>query len=248
MMLGAVWESFISGISGHGIGNAAIGSGGCIALKKELIISFYENRDPNQAVYMASYMKDKFPFLGIPKPKRAMLQSEFIKGAKKQNEIDWEFVIMLWDLPEREFHYLALDYLLALKGTLQKADIDNIKTLIITKSWWDTVDSLAGNVIGTLCATQSELIQSHILKWADSDNIWLVRSAILFQLKFKENTDKELLSSIIISNSNTKEFFINKAIGWMLREYSKTNKEWVRKFIESNALHSLSVREASKYI
>ncbi len=131
---------------------------------------------------------------------------------------------------------------------LQKADIDNLETVIKTKSWWDTVDSLAGNVIGTLCTNEPELIPSHILKWADSDNIWLVRSAILFQLKFKENTDTELLSSIIINNRDTKEFFINKAIGWVLREYSKTNKIWVRTFLESNTLNSLSVREASKYL
>lgn len=217
-------------------------------LNNELILSFYENKDQNQAIYMAAYMKNQFPFLGIPKPQRAILQRDFTKSAKKQPSVDWEFVFLLWDLPEREFQYLAVDYLLALKDKLQKADINHIRTLIMTKSWWDTVDILAGNLIGTLCAAQPELIQSHIVKWADSENIWLVRSAILFQLKFKENTDTQLLSSIIISNSNTKEFFINKAIGWALREYSKTNKIWVRTFLASNSLHPLSLREASKYL
>ena len=88
-------------------------------LNKEMIVSFNENRDPNQAGYMASYMRNIFPFPGIPKPKRAILQREFIKGTKKQKTIDWEFVSLLWDLPEREFQYLALEYLLALKGVLQ---------------------------------------------------------------------------------------------------------------------------------
>ena len=215
---------------------------------KELIKSFNDNTDQTQAVKMAAYMKDNFPFIGIPKPKRALLQNDFIKQAKKQKLIDWNVIFELWDLPEREFQYLAVDYLLALKGSLQKTDIENIKTLIINKSWWDTIDSLAGNITGDICVKHPELIETHILKWSESDNIWLVRTAILFQLKYKEKTNTELLSLIINKNSNTKEFFINKAIGWVLREYSKTNKEWVKTFLGSNMLHPLSVREASKYL
>lgn len=193
-------------------------------------------------------MKDKFSFLGIQKPQRALLQKEFIKQAKKQKKIDWDFVFLLWDLPEREFQYLAVDYLLDLKESLEKSDIDRIKQLIINKSWWDSVDSLASNIIGFLCAKYPELIKSHILSWAESGNIWIVRIAILFQLKYKENTNTELLDLIINKNSNSKEFFITKAIGWALREYSKTNKEWVKDFLEYHTLQPLSVREASKYL
>lgn len=214
----------------------------------ELIKSFNENKNQEQAVKMSAYMKDKFPFMGIPKPERAILQNELIKKVRKEESIDWNFIFKLWDMPEREFQYLAVDYLLVLKDSLQKTDIDNVKTLIINKSWWDTVDSLAEKITGVLCAKYPELIQSHILKWSESDNIWLVRIAILFQLKYKEKTDTELLSLIINNNNNTKEFFINKAIGWVLREYSKTNKEWVKVYLENNKLHSLSVREASKYL
>lgn len=94
----------------------------------------------------------------------------------------------------------------------------------------------------------SRIVQSHILSWAESDNIWLARVGVLFQLKYKENTDTELLKLIIIKNSNSEEFFITKAIGWALREYSKTNKEWVKSFLECNALQPLSVREASRYL
>lgn len=155
---------------------------------------------------------------------------------------------MLWEMPEREFQYLIIDYMTALRHCLHKKDMDNIRTLIITKSWWDTVDTFAVSITGVLCLNYLELIESHILKWAESDSTWLVRTAILFQLKYKEKTDTELLRLIITKNSNTKEFFINKAIGWSLREYSKTNREWVKKFIENNALHSLSVREGSKYL
>ncbi|TGE40239.1 DNA alkylation repair protein [Desulfosporosinus fructosivorans] len=197
---------------------------------------------------MSAYMKDHFQYLGIQKPQRTELQKEFFKQVKKQKRIDWDFIFMLWDLPEREFQYLALDYILALKNGLQKADMDRIKLLIINKSWWDSVDILASNITGNLCAKHQEIVQSHILSWAESDNIWLARVSILFQLKYKENTDAELLKFIITRNSNNKEFFINKAIGWALREYSKTDKEWVKSFLECNTLNTLSVREASKYL
>ncbi len=217
-------------------------------MQEELILSFYENKDLERAAKMAAYMKDQFSFLGIPRPKRNELQKSFIRQARKEKLLDWEFVFRLWDLPEREFQYLALDYLIALTSSLSKADMDRLTDLIVKKSWWDTVDSLAANPIGTLCVKEPELVQSHILNWTDSDNIWLVRTAILFQLKHKEKTDKKLLASIIIGNSSSREFFINKAIGWALREYSKTDKEWVKEFIDSNPLHSLSVREARKYL
>jgi 3-methyladenine DNA glycosylase AlkD len=193
-------------------------------------------------------MKDKFPFLGIQKPLRAELQKEFFRQVKKQKQVDWDFVFRLWDLPEREFQCLAVDYLLVLKDSLQESDMDRIGLLIVNKSWWDSLDGLAANIIGALCARYPELVSSHILSWAENDNIWLVRVAILFQLKYKGNTDTELLKLIINKNSNSKEFFISKAIGWALREYSKTNQEWVKSFLAGNALQPLSVREASKYL
>jgi len=143
---------------------------------------------------------------------------------------------------------LAVDYLIALKDYIKAEDMERIEYLITTKSWWDTVDAIASVVVGQMCRNYPELIESHILNWAKSSNIWLARTAILFQLKYKENTDIDLLSRIIRENSEQKEFFITKAIGWVLREYSKTNQEWVREFIRNNALQPLSIKEGSKYI
>ena len=217
-------------------------------MEKQLIQSFYEHGDLQQATRMSAYMKDKFTFLGIHKPKRAELQKQFLQQARKLKKVNWDFVNVLWDLPEREFQYLALDYLLALKNNLVKSDIEEIERLIIRKSWWDSVDCLATNITGTLCAKYPDLTQSHILSWAGSDNIWLARVGVLFQLKYGEATDTKLLQGIINKNSDYKEFFIAKAIGWALREYSKTDAEWVKSFLASNSLQPLSVREASKYI
>lgn len=209
---------------------------------------FYDNRNNEKAEKMAAYMKNRFPFLGIQKNTRVQLQKDFIRLAKKQGTIHWEFVFSLWDLPEREFQYLALDYLVALKNSLQKTDLSKVEKLITKKSWWDSVDLLASHLIGTLCARYPELVKTKIINWAENDNIWLARTAILFQLKYKEDTNTEQLNYIISKNSFSKEFFITKAIGWALREYSKTSPDWVRTFLECNKLQPLSVREASKYL
>lgn len=213
----------------------------------KLMEAFYQNSNPERASGMAAYMKNQFSFLGLTKPERVALQRAFLNQAKKTAAVDWAFIMRLWGLPEREFQYLALDYLLALSNRLQKEDIDKLEVLITHKSWWDTVDNLA-IITGILCAAYPELVASHMIKWSEDPNIWLVRISVLFQLKYKKETNTEVLSRIIRKNSDTKEFFINKAIGWALREYSKTNKEWVKAFIEDSRLHPLSVREGSKYI
>jgi 3-methyladenine DNA glycosylase AlkD len=217
-------------------------------MNEELIKTLYRSADPERAVPMAAYMKNKFPFLGIAKPQRAALASPFIRQAIRTAAADWPFIFRLWALPEREFQYCAVDHLLALKDTLSQADIDNVAELITAKSWWDTVDSLAAVVVGALCAKYSGLVVSHILPWSASPNIWLARTAILFQLKYKEKTDRELLGRIIANNAGSKEFFISKAIGWALREYSKTDPAWVKAFIAGTRLQPLSVREGSKYV
>lgn len=215
---------------------------------EELIRLLNANRNPQLAEGMAAYMKNQFAFLGIPKPERTKLQKNFIKQAKKQGRIEWQDVYALWDLPEREYQYVALDYLEELRKYLQPADIHHLQTLIVMKSWWDTVDKIATIPVGSLCLQHPELVKDCVMAWAESDNMWLARTAILFQLKYKEHTDTGVLAAVIEKNSSSKEFFINKAIGWILREYSKTDKEWVREFLNTHTLAPLSVREASKYL
>lgn len=215
---------------------------------EQIIQEFKDNADQEQALPMARYMQNRFPFLGLKRPVRSKIQAQFLRGARKLPEINWEFVIRCWDLPEREYQYLAVDYLNACAGLLRKEDMPRLAFLITNKSWWDTVDLIAARLVGGMCRSYPEFKHDYILNWASGDNIWLARTAILFQLKYKENTDKELLNKIILLNNNSREFFINKAIGWILREYSKTDKEWVKSFINNNPLQPLSVREGSKYL
>ena len=214
---------------------------------KEVFQLFREHADEQQAIEMSAYMRDMFPFLGLPKPTREKLQREFITAAKKATSVDWSFVKTCWAM-EREFQYLALDYLRALTPLLGADDIPRLRELAITKSWWDTVDCLDA-IVGEI-ALRSPQLNAVLLLWSADKNFWLRRIAIDHQLQRKERTDTALLEQIIVNNFGQKEFFINKAIGWALREYSKTDSAWVSDFINRyrKELAPLSIREASKYL
>lgn len=196
---------------------------------------------------MRAYMRDQFQFLGISSPERRELCRDFLKAAKK-GPVDWGFVFECWGRPEREYQYLAADYLYRVGSALSPSDIPNIRKIIVTKSWWDTVDSL-DVLVGDIALRYPE-VNGIILEWSTDDNIWLRRTAIDHQLTRKDKTDTELLERILINNLGQDEFFINKAIGWSLREYSKTDPEWVRAFIDEHKLEMrpLSIREGSKYL
>lgn len=208
---------------------------------------FYNSRNEEQAVPMANYMKNLFPFLGLKKPERVSISKWFIKERKKDAEVDWKFIHQCFEMPEREFQYLAIYYMEKVVDLFTPDDMNNIEQLLITKSWWDSVDAI-NKIVGHIAMRYPKMKEDTISKWIKSDNIWLNRISIIFQLKYKEKTDTEFLSKAIIYNSQSDEFFKNKAIGWALREYSKTNKEWVRNFIENNQLSKLSIREGSKYL
>ena len=131
-----------------------------------------------------------------------------------------DFVKALWEKDEREYQYAAIDYLSRTLKKLDKAHLPLIEELIVTKSWWDTVDLLATKPVGTIARKHPEVISETIETYAFGEHLWLRRTAILFQLKYKEHTDEELLYRYIRQNQTSKEFFIQKAIGWALRELS----------------------------
>lgn len=214
-----------------------------------LIQRFQENANAENAVPMEKYMKNQFPFLGIKTPKRRELMKEFFQASGILTlELQEDFIWHLWELDEREYQYAAMDYLERSLKKLEKKHLLLCEKLITTKSWWDTVDALAAKAVGTIAAKYPEVISEKIDGWAEGDHLWLRRTALLFQLKYKEKTDEALLYRYIFLNKDSREFFIQKAIGWALREYSKTNPAAVKQFIESHTLPKLSVREGSKYI
>ena len=206
-----------------------------------------KHRDEKVGAQMSAYMQNKFPFLGIQKPKLKELEKPFFAETRKA-DIDWGFVRACWDKDYREAQYAALDYLKTKVRKLERDDLPKLKGLITTKPWWETVDTIDA-FVGHIVMQNPEL-EEEMLAWSVSDDIWLRRVAIDFQQEYKEKTNTGLLEKIIINNFGSKEFFINKAIGWSLRDYSKVDPSWVRDFIKryGDRMDKLSVREASKYL
>ena len=205
-------------------------------------------RDEERAPQMSAYMRNQFPFLGIASAPRKAAYKKIFATAKKEKIVDFDFVDQCFKREEREFQSAGVDYLLAIQNCLVPEDLPKLKQCIQTKFWWDTVDGLDG-VVGSIVQRYPEC-KPILLEWSVADDIWLRRVAIDHQLGFKSKTDTVLLEEIIKNNLNQKEFFINKAIGWSLRDFSKTNPDWVRAFISAhkNDLSNLSIREGSKYV
>jgi 3-methyladenine DNA glycosylase AlkD len=155
----------------------------------------------------------------------------------------------LWSLPQREFQYTAMGLVSKLEKNVDEDFITTIEYLITTKSWWDTVDALAGHAVGSQFKRFPKVREKYLKKWRKSDDFWLRRTTLLFQLGYKKETDFDLLCELIHENLGSNEFFINKAIGWSLRQYAHTNPAPVKKFVKATKeLHPLSRREALKNI
>lgn len=229
-----------------------------------IIEEFRQHKNEENAEKQAAYLRHQFEFIGLKTPERRLLAKDFLKEKKADKKIDWKLVFEFWNLPEREFQYLALDYLHQMKKWLIFDDMEKIKKLTVSKSWWDTVDAL-DELVGQLLltgrkqatendSTAYEQVKTLVKEWAQAENFWIRRIAIDCQLSFKNQTDLELLSYNIEKNllgsSFADEFFITKAIGWALRDFAKTNSAWVIKFIEEheNKMAKLSIREASKHL
>lgn len=206
---------------------------------------FLAHADPEAAEPMAAYMRDQFPYLGIKSPLRQQLEREFIATHNLPQPEDLSPILFeLWSLPEREFQYAAIMLLGKFENKLASESIETIQILLTTKSWWDTVDPLAIGTVGTHFRRFPEVRDIKLEEWRRSANLWLRRTCILFQLKIKKDTDFDLLKAIIQENLGSKEFFINKAIGWALRQYTRTDPDAVRSFVAETPLAPLSAREA----
>jgi len=190
----------------------------------KILLKLLENQaDPAKVPAMEAYMKNKFSFLGVQKP--ILKKIDFIK-----DPIDWTFVEECWQKPYREFQYIAMDYLDKKKKELRPEDFPKLKQLAQTKSWWDSIDQL-DLIMGEITFHYPETKQV-MLDWSKDQDFWLRRIAIDHQLMCKDLTDTDLLAEVICNNFGQTEFFINKAIGWSLRNYSKVNPDWVGAFID----------------
>lgn len=209
--------------------------------------AFEKASNEKEAKGMKAYMLNQFEFYGIKTPQRDVLVKAFLKTERIQQYKDLEQIVKyMWSQKEREWQYAAID-LLASHITLWRSSTINLLEYCLThKSWWDTVDGVGSDWLPKYFSVFSEKQIPVTQKWNRSTNLWLQRSSILFQRSYKKNTNTQLLAEYILRHQSSKEFFIQKAIGWALREYSKTNPEWVKSFVESNDLAPLSKREALK--
>lgn len=216
----------------------------------ELLQAEFESKaDKKIALQQKAYMRNQFEFYGLKSPDRRILQKPFlIKEFLPPKEELEPIVKMLWQKPERDYQLFVMDFVLKYVKQFEKEDIELLEYMVINKSWWDTVDMIAVKLMGAYFKTYPEARKTYVEKWLQSQNIWLQRSALLFQLKYKKGLDSELLSYSINALLGSKEFFINKAIGWVLREYSRTDSKWVMEFVHKTTLSSLSKREALRLI
>lgn len=214
----------------------------------DLETAFQENSQSEIALAMAKYMKNHFAFFGIKTTERRQLFKEVWKANKEEVAKNArEIAIALYAKDQREFHYCAIEILIKeLKGKYKQKDIDIIEKLLTHNSWWDSVDTISKNILGEYLLEFPESITESISKFSNSDNMWLNRSAILFQLGYKDKTDFDLLKTVCDQHKFSNEFFIQKAIGWALREYAKTNPEAVKRFVADTNLKPLSRKEALK--
>jgi 3-methyladenine DNA glycosylase AlkD len=215
----------------------------------QLKVEMNKAGNKTEAIAMAAYMKNHFPFLGIKQPLRKEISKPILKELAKLPSNRFKFIVKhLWNLPEREFQYCATDFLELCIKKWDEDFIETIEWLIVNKNWWDSVDIIAAHFAGGYFKRFPENKLDIVREWCNSKNIWLNRTAILFQLGYKKETDVALLFKIILQHKSSNEFFIQKAIGWALRQYSYTDASAVIDFVEKNGLKPLSKRESLKAI
>jgi 3-methyladenine DNA glycosylase AlkD len=216
---------------------------------KNLITHLNNNANAEKAKAMSAYMKNHFPFFGIKSPERTELLKQFqSKNPPPQYSELFEVISELFEQPQRELHYCAIEILAKRKKDWRKEDMVFFEKLLITQSWWDSVDTISSGIMSPYFVKFPDQIRPITERWMAGNNIWLQRACLIFQLSYKGNTDFTLMSAYILRLKESNEFFIQKAIGWALRQYARQNPSGVRHFIENNTLKPLSKREALKHI
>ncbi|MBJ2176449.1 DNA alkylation repair protein [Aureibaculum sp. A20] len=214
-----------------------------------LTTEFKRQANPEIAEAQKAYMRGQFEYFGLKTPTRRAIQKPFLVKAHlpKKEELN-AMVKTLWTKPQRDYHYFAQELVFKYVKQFKKEDIALLENMISYNSWWDTVDYIAVKLMGSYFKQFPEQRTIYCNKWLQTDSIWLQRAALLFQLKYKTEMDTQLLSTSINTLLGTNEFYINKAIGWVLREYSRTNPEWVIAFVDKTKLSNLSKKEALRLL
>jgi 3-methyladenine DNA glycosylase AlkD len=195
----------------------------------------------------ANYMKNVAPFLGISSPKRKQLQKKAWDNLEVPSETELILAAKaLWKLPQREYQYAGADLIGKYIAICTPKSLIAIKSLITSKSWWDSVDNLGSKVISPLTLKYPQTRKT-IKQWSNSKNIWLIRCAIQHQRGHKKNTDVDFVISICQKHAKNSEFFVAKAVGWALRDLCRIDAWAVKIFLQDNPkLPIVALREAKR--
>jgi 3-methyladenine DNA glycosylase AlkD len=207
--------------------------------------------DPEKAGPMAAYMRTEMPFYGVQKAGRTPILRSLEREHPPDDATEYKDAVRaLWNLPHREEKYVAIAYARAFREYIEPEAMHLYQSMVIEGAWWDFVDEIATHLIGGVLAKERSRVESVIRSWILDDDMWLRRTSIICQLKHKADTDTQLLEDACTENLGDPDFFIRKAIGWALREYAKTDPDWVLVFVAAHReeLSPLSRREATKHL
>jgi 3-methyladenine DNA glycosylase AlkD len=208
--------------------------------------------DPEVAVGQQAYMKSAMPYYGVPAPQLKQVLRPILATYAPESRASWEATVLeLWDgATHREERYAATA-LARHRAARSWQDADTLvlyRHLVVTGAWWDHVDEVAAHLVGGVLAGHRESVTPVMRAWALDDDLWVRRTAVLSQLRHKQDTDTDLLHDVVAANVDDRSFWLRKAIGWALREYSRTDPSWVRAEVDllGDRLSGLSRREATR--
>lgn len=220
-------------------------------LIKNLEQEFIKNEDKYRACRQQRYMKSSMPYYGVAAPQVKVIVKSYLKEYSPENNQEYRdtLIFIFKNAQYREFWYVGIIYADSFKKFITQENLDVYLEIVRLTRWWDIVDPFAANLIGKalIGSKNVDMISRSFIR---DEDIWVKRTGLLLQLKYKEKTDFDLLKELVLHTVHEKNFFIRKAIGWALRQYSYTSPACVKSFIESNRdkLSPLSVREGLKVI
>ena len=227
------------------------------ALAERIATALASRADPERAGPMRRYMRDQFPFLGVTAGAQRAAWRAATAGLPRRlpEQVVVEAAVDLWARPEREHRYLACTLVNRHAASPPRRPaatagfLDTVEVLVTDEPWWDTVDALATHAVGDLVRHHAEL-RARMDAWLASDDVWLIRAAVLHMLRWRAATDAPWLFAACLSRGDNPDFFVRKAIGWALRDYSKVDAPAVVAFVEAHAagLSGLSRREALRWV
>jgi len=212
-----------------------------------------EAGDPGTAEKQRAYMKSALPYHGLPAPRLKLLLRPLLKNWAPVSREQWVATILaLWDeATHREQWYAALAVARhpRARSWRDPESLELWRHLVVTGAWWDVVDEVA-HLVGDVLLHHHDATAPALRRWASDDDLWIRRTAVICQVGHKDRVDTALLRHAVDANADDTSFWLRKAIGWALRDYARTDPDWVLGEVSrlEGRLSGLSRREATKHL